>query len=191
MDSKIIFWAEWRAAARVVYMGGASSRMPYFSAALRLVEPTGRREAASQGSMAVSVVQAQRVVRSSMRLRRECLSRSRRACSPLLRGNALRKLGGFIVLACPIFQPRSGVPREHARPGRAGAGRGLTIDEVAARVSYTVETTVLPSCSPQVAGKEFRDLVESLRQAELLGAVSCAGDDLERAFDAGILERLV
>ena len=35
MDSKIIFWAEWRAAARVVYMGGASSRMPYFSAAQR------------------------------------------------------------------------------------------------------------------------------------------------------------
>lgn len=42
-----------------------------------------------------------------------------------------------------------------------------------------------------MAAKEFRDLVESLGQAELLGAVSCARDDLEFAFDAGILECLV
>ena len=59
------------AAARVVNPGGASSsHAPNFSS-----------EAASQGSMTVSVVQAQSRVRPWMRLRRECLSRSRRACS--------------------------------------------------------------------------------------------------------------
>ena len=42
MDSKIIFLAEWRADARGLYMGGASSRMPYFSAALRLLVSVAR-----------------------------------------------------------------------------------------------------------------------------------------------------
>jgi hypothetical protein len=42
-------------------------------------------------------------VRSSMRLRHEFLSRSRRPCSPLSR---FVKFGRGIVLACPIFQRR-------------------------------------------------------------------------------------
>ena len=48
-------------------------------------------------------------------------------------------------LACPRFQPRSGVSGEHGRLGRAGAKRGLFIAEVAERVPFTVGTTVLPS----------------------------------------------
>jgi len=44
---------------------------------------------------------------------------------------------------------RSGVPRKHGRLGRAGAESGLLIDAVAVRVSFTVETTVLPSFARQ------------------------------------------
>jgi hypothetical protein len=43
------------------------------------------------------------VVWLSMRLPRECVSRSRRPCSPLLRCHAGRESGRDIVLACPIF----------------------------------------------------------------------------------------
>ena len=43
--------------------------------------------------MAVSAVQTKGVVWESMRWQRECLSRSRRPCSPLARGSAMRKPG--------------------------------------------------------------------------------------------------
>ena len=44
---------------------------------------------------------------------------------------------------------------------------------------------------PQMPGQKFRDLLESFRQVEFSRAVSRAGDDLQRALDTGILERLV
>lgn len=44
---------------------------------------------------------------------------------------------------------------------------------------------------PQMPGEEFRDFVESFRQVEFRPAVSRAVNDLQCAFDAGILERLV
>jgi hypothetical protein len=47
----------------------------------------------------------------------------------------------------PKFQLRSGVSGGDGRLGRAGARRGFFIDEVAARVSFTVETTAHPSFS--------------------------------------------
>jgi hypothetical protein len=68
-----------RAAARfVTWEGSSSSHDPRFS-----------REAASHGRIAVSAVQAHGGVRSSMWLRHECLSRSRRPCSPLSRCRAI------------------------------------------------------------------------------------------------------
>ena len=41
---------------------------------------------------------------------------------------------------------------------------------------------------PQMPGQELRDFVEPFRQGEFGRAVSRAGDDLQRAFDAVILE---
>ena len=44
---------------------------------------------------------------------------------------------------------------------------------------------------PQMPGQKFRDFVEPFRQGEFSRAVSRAGNDLQRAFDADILEGLV
>lgn len=41
---------------------------------------------------------------------------------------------------------------------------------------------------PQMLGQELSDFVEPFRQGEFSRAVSRVGDDLQRAFDAGILE---
>lgn len=41
---------------------------------------------------------------------------------------------------------------------------------------------------PQMPGQKFRNLLEPFRQVEFSRAVSRVGDDLQRAFDAGILE---
>lgn len=59
---------------------------------------------------------------TTMRWRRQCLSQSRRLCSPLSPTARQRDsyLGRGIVLACPKLQPQSGVRREHDRLGRAG-----------------------------------------------------------------------
>ena len=71
----------------------------------------------------------------------------------------------------PKFQPQSGVPaqckgslaaqmgqRRRADPTLSctSAGRGLVTDEVAARVSFTVETTVLPSFALRKLGRVHR-----------------------------------
>jgi len=81
----------------------SSSHVPFFS-----------RAAASQGSMAVSAVQAQRVVRSSMRLRRGCLTRSRRPCSPLVHRrcrarNSAISLSRSGRLSCSVLCPAPGM----------------------------------------------------------------------------------
>ena len=44
---------------------------------------------------------------------------------------------------------------------------------------------------PQMPDKEVRDFVELFRQSEFSRAVSRGGDDLQSAFDAGLLEGLV
>ena len=44
---------------------------------------------------------------------------------------------------------------------------------------------------PQMPDKEVRDFVELFRQSEFSRAVSRGGDDLQSAFDADILKRLV
>jgi hypothetical protein len=109
--------------------------------------PSFSRSAAFQGSLAVSAVQAQSLVCLSLRLRSECFSRSGRPC-PLLKGGVMgagvvlaRAFQDWVKpevdpprigpaargvkweghrLACPRFQPRSGVAREHEG---MGAGR--------------------------------------------------------------------
>ncbi len=47
--------------------------------------------------------------------------------------------------ACWFYSRSFGIFVVQGHPGRLGGRRGLVIDEVAARVSFTVETTVLPS----------------------------------------------
>jgi hypothetical protein len=56
----------------------------------------------------------------------------------------------------PKLQLRSSVPGEHGPLSCAGARPGLPIDEVEARVSFTVETTVLPSFALRAYGRAHR-----------------------------------
>ena len=93
---------------------------------LRL-DPFFSREAASQGSMAVSAVQAKGVVWKSMRWRREYLSRSRRPCSPLARGSGIRKPGqrsGCLRLLLREAMEGSETPDEFAAIDRDDAPVG-------------------------------------------------------------------
>ena len=100
--------------------------MTHSSAAKRRFFWIQRRLRRASGSAAARRpfdARAQSISWESIRLPRQCHSRSRRPCSPLSRGSALRDSGRGIVLACPILQPRSGVFVSHGRDAAPSASQ--------------------------------------------------------------------
>jgi hypothetical protein len=92
-----------RALARFENPGGTSSRMSHFSAAKRRPRMSMRWRRAAWRERDAVVAEL------------SSLGSSRRSTLQLVaRGSAIRKPGRDIVLACPIFQPRSGVPAASA-----------------------------------------------------------------------------
>ncbi len=76
-----------------------------------------------------------------------------------LQGTSSSHDPNFSREAAFLFYAKAASPRKWVSGGAPtlpfdsrAQGVGSLIDEVAARVSFTVETTVLPSCSPQVPG---------------------------------------